>query len=285
MSTMTNISNTSVPCKKGKKATRYAIKGDAVIFDSSIDEPIDEYFEVIGSHPILAFNDKSFKSTKRFNQPNLLLGQNIKKLVLNPHYNQPLKLPKYIKCLKINLSYDNPILLPKTIVYFDSEYSFLENIKLSKNIKHVFTPFEFNQIIKLSKSTTHLKCNPFFNLHLDVSKNMIYLRLGNKFNRPIVFPKKLKYLIIGLKMCYNFILPKCAKHMMLDSLYINRIVELTETIEKLTLCRANYGLCENLTDSLKCVFVKKDLIKNNIPVKPKIIIKRYLHKTLRKYRT
>lgn len=275
------MTNTCKPYEEQAKTTvRYAIKGNAVIFDSSIDEPIDEYFRVISSYPILVFNRKSYKSNNYFNQPNLLLGQNIKKLVLNPRYNQPLELPKYIKCLKIDHSYNNPILLPKTTVYLDSEYSFLDDIILSKNIKHVFMPLEFDKIIKLPKSTIFLKQEPFFNVHLDVSKNMIYLRLGNMFNRPIVLPKKLKYLIIGTRMCYNFTLPKYVKHMMFNSLYIDRIVVLTETIEKLTLCRANYDLCENLTDSLKYVFAKRNLIKNNIPVKPKIIIKQYLDKTL-----
>lgn len=270
-------STSSFPSHNVKgKALRYVIKGNAVIFDSSIDEPINEYFKVISLHPILVFNNKSYGCTKYFNQPNILLPQNIKKLVLNPWYTQSLTLPKYIKYFKTNCSYKKSTLLPKTIVYLNYEHSLVEDIKLSKNIKHFFMSCEFDQIIKLSKSLTHLKCSSFFNVHLDVSKNIIYLKLGNLFNQSIDLSKNLKCLIIGLRMEKYFVLPKNVKHMVFFS-SSEYIVVLTETIEKLSLCSVNYNLCDNLTDGLKCVFAGKSWIKNNKPVKTRQIIKSSLY--------
>jgi hypothetical protein len=159
------------------------------------------------------------KMGRNFNQPYLILPENLLYLKLGHEYNQYLDLPNKLEYFKMGHAFIHKIILPDSLKEFimgncfthkiSIPYSLIKlhigqkfnnNIYLSNNLKYLHIGPNFNQDINLPISLIELSIYGNVNFDLKKLTKLKKFTMSHKFNDYIELPDSLETLILG----YNF---------------------------------------------------------------------------------
>lgn len=163
----------------------------SIRFDSTFDEPLENYFHIIRHINKILFykiiNDYyGFKRSRivSYSHP-IILIKNITLLSLPDNYNHDIVLSKNTIRLILGNIYEKPFILPKKF----------ESLTLG---------LMFDVHLTLGKYTNRFIMGSSYNCETFTTKNMKYLYIGEDYNCPIVLPKNLIRLEFYIESDFNY---------------------------------------------------------------------------------
>lgn len=193
---MTNINTRSTTSTK----LPMTIKSNCIRFDSSFNEPLENYEHIIRYVDKILFYRSNFDYFAHMHNHKV-------------QYQYSIILFKNIKILSLPDNYNSEIILSKNTIYLSLGNIYIKPLIFPKKFESLILGFMYNDNLQLTKCTKLLEMGQSYNCYVFTTKNMVSLYIGNKYNCPIVLPKNLIRLIIFIDSRFDLkiILPKKLK--------------------------------------------------------------------------
>lgn len=271
----------------------YKIQNQTIIFSSSFNKSIDEYYNIINKCKCLIFYDDYLS---KFNQP-IMIPINLISISMSYEFNKPIVLTPNLLSIIFNGQFNSSLVLSRQLKFLHLGFGFYQPITLSKYMScliHIVVNFEHDLI--LNKYLNELILGYVFNIenrcilpkklykfifetdtihNLKLSKNIFYLSVNSMTIKYLILPKNIRNVVLKCKSSIAFIpsprmlrLKLCCNNCFTTNFFLEKPIELLKI--------NNYDsfVCDNLSNSIKYIETFGDVNSKicNFPNRTKVSV-------------